>query len=72
MQTILYSHRLKSVLQHTVRDLGLALSLDDGAAQMSILENEAVIRETAALMGIEVEIHRSEAGAVAIFYNPGS
>ena len=66
MQTILYSHRLKSVLQHTVRDLGLALSLDDGAAQMSILENEAVIRETTTPIGSRVKAQRSEGRVAAI------
>lgn len=65
---IFYSHRLKSVLQQTVRDLGLVLSMDDSRAGVSIAENEAVIRETATLMGITVEFVPTEKGTTAIFY----
>lgn len=68
MQKIFYSHRLKSVLQHTVVDLGLSLSMDDTSAQMSIRDNEAMMRETAMMLRIKVEISENGSGMIAVFY----
>ena len=65
---IFYSHRLKTVLQHTVRELGLTLSIDDSTAGVSIAENEQMIRETARIMGINVEIVKGANGTSAVFY----
>lgn len=65
---IFYSHRLKTVLQHTVRELGLTLSIDDSSAGVSIAENEQMIRETARIMGINVEIVKGASGTSAVFY----
>lgn len=68
MSQIFYSHRLKTVLQHMVCDLGLTLSIDDSSAQVSITDNEAMLRETAMLMRIRVDIIRGADGASAVFY----
>jgi hypothetical protein len=68
MAAIFYSHRLKTVLQHTVRELGLTVMLDDQRAEVSISENEAMIRETARIMGINVDFQQGDKGMVAIFY----
>ena len=68
LEKILYSHRLKSVLQHTVRDLGVTMSLDDRTGDFSIRANEPMIRETADLMRLRVEIMEIEGGTAAIFY----
>lgn len=68
MAAIFYSHRLKTVLQHTVRDLGLTIILDDSNADVSITENEGMIRETARLMGIKVDIRPGDTGMIAIFH----
>jgi hypothetical protein len=66
---IFYSHRLKTVLQHTVRELGLTLSIDDSNAGVSIAENEQMIRETARIMGIKVEFIAGANGTSVVFYN---
>ncbi|KIC51866.1 MULTISPECIES: hypothetical protein [Tateyamaria] len=68
MKPIMYSHRLKSVLQHTVRELGLTLVLDDGRTELDLAENEAMIRETAQLLGLQVHFERNEAGLSVTFY----
>jgi hypothetical protein len=46
MTPVMYSHRLKNVLQHTVRELGLTVSLTDENTPVSLADNEAMIRET--------------------------
>lgn len=68
MQPVMYSHRLKTVLQHTVRELGLTLSLSDEKTDLSLSENEAMIRETAALLGIQVHIEQSAEGTYVTFF----
>lgn len=68
MKPIMYSHRLKSVLQHTVRELGLTVVLDDGRTDLDLVENEAMIRETAALLGLQVHFEPNEAGVSVTFY----
>jgi hypothetical protein len=67
MQKILYSHRLKTVLQHTVRDLGVTISFDDSGTDFSIEENMAVLKETALLMQVRIHVERSKTGTIVIF-----
>ncbi len=69
MPPIMYSHRLKSVLQHTVRELGLTLVLDDHRSELSLADNEAMIQETAQMMGLKLDVQRSETGATFTFYS---
>ncbi len=68
MHPVLYSHRLKSVLQHTVRDLGLTLVLADHRSDLNLAEVEAMIGETAQLMNIKIDIQRSDEGTTVTFY----
>ncbi|MEP1520568.1 hypothetical protein [Ascidiaceihabitans sp.] len=68
MQPVLYSHRLKTVLQHTVRELGLTLVLNDQQSLLPLRENEAVIRESAALLGINVNIEISADSTTVTFF----
>ncbi|GGX43430.1 hypothetical protein GCM10007385_09180 [Tateyamaria omphalii] len=68
MAPIMYSHRLKSVLQHSVRELGLTVVLDDGRSEVSLSENEAMIRETASLLGIQVHFEPNESSVSVTFY----
>jgi hypothetical protein len=67
MQKILYSHRLKTVLQHTVRDLGVTMSLDDSGSGFAIEENLAMMKETAQLMQVRMQVDRTKSGTVVIF-----
>ncbi|WP_299147074.1 hypothetical protein [uncultured Tateyamaria sp.] len=69
MKPTMYSHRLKSVLQQTVRELGLTVVLDDGQSEMSLLENEAMLRETAALLGVQVHVEQRDSGVSVTFFN---
>ena len=68
MQPVMYSHRLKSVLQHTVRELGLTVSLTDENATVSLAENEAMIRETAGMLGIQLSVEHGENGTYMTFF----
>jgi hypothetical protein len=68
MQNVMYSHRLKGVLQHTVRELGLTLSLTDENAGVSLTDKEAMIRETAMLLGIQLSFEQGPNGTVVTFY----
>lgn len=68
MHPVMYSHRLKTVLQHTVRELGLTVSINDERTELSLKENEPMIRETAALLGLQVQFDETEAGTYATFY----
>jgi hypothetical protein len=68
MQNVMYSHRLKGVLQHTVRELGLTVSLTDENAGVSLADNEAMIRETAAILGIPLSIEHGANGTFVTFY----
>jgi EAL domain-containing protein (putative c-di-GMP-specific phosphodiesterase class I) len=67
MQTTLYSHRLKTVLQHTVRDLGVTISIDDSGSDFSVEDNLAMMKETAQLMHVRIHVDRSSTGTVVIF-----
>lgn len=68
MKPMMYSHRLKMVLQHTVRELGLTVSLNDELTDLSLAENEAMIRETASLLGIQIQIDTSDTGTYVTFF----
>ena len=68
MQATLYAHRLKTVLQHTVVDLGLTMSIDDETAKVSLSDNEAVLMETASALGIQVDIQKSTNATTVTFY----
>ncbi|WP_152541090.1 hypothetical protein [Sulfitobacter noctilucae] len=69
MPPVMYSHRLKTVLQHSMRELGLTLSMTDENSALSLGENEAMIGETAALMGINVQIELTDSGTFVTFYS---
>lgn len=68
MQTTLYSHRLKAVLQHSVCELGVTLSIDDEGADLSLADHEAIIRQTAMGLGIKVNIEKTGRTTTATFY----
>ena len=68
MKPVMYSHRLKSVLQQTVRELGLTVVLNDARTELDLRENEAMIRETAALLGIEVHFETGADGVSVTFF----
>ena len=68
MNGILYSHRLKSVLQQMVADLGLTLSFDDSRTDLALAENEAMLRETAQLLGVNIHIESHDSGTTVTFY----
>ena len=68
MQPVMYSHRLKAVLQHTVRELGLTLSITDENSALALAENEAMIRETAQLMGIQVQFESTSGATYVTFF----
>lgn len=53
MPPLMYSHRLKSVLLHTLRELRLVLRTTDQSSDLSLAENELMIRETIVFQGIE-------------------
>lgn len=59
MHPVMYSHRLKTVLQHTVRELGVTLSLSDEHTDLDLAQNEPMIRETATLLGLQVRFEQS-------------
>ena len=69
MKPTMYSHRLKSVLQQTVRELGLTVVLDDGQSELDLLENEAMLRETAALLGVQIHVEQRDSGASVTSFN---
>jgi len=68
MLATLYSHRLKTVLQHSVVELGLTISMDDESAALSLSDHEAVIRETAAMLRIKVNIEKTGQATTVVFY----
>lgn len=68
MNGILYSHRLKSCLQQMVRELGLTLSFDDSETDLSLAENEKMLRETASLLGLNVHFEHHENGSTVTFF----
>ena len=68
MKPVMYSHRLKTVLQHTVRELGLTIVLDDTRTELDLIENEAMIRETAAMLGLQVHFENSDNGSSVSFF----
>lgn len=69
--TPFYSHRLKTVLQHMVCDLGLTVSMEDGGARVSIAESRAMIEETAQRMGVSARFLTTDRGEAVIF-EPGA
>ncbi|MEO0937732.1 MAG: hypothetical protein AAFY38_06220 [Pseudomonadota bacterium] len=68
MTPVMYSHRLKTVLQHSVRELGLTVVLDDGRSELNLKDNEAMIRETAQLLGIQVHFENGNGSVSVTFY----
>ncbi|MEL6483001.1 MAG: hypothetical protein AAFQ75_16250 [Pseudomonadota bacterium] len=68
MTPIMYSHRLKTVIQHTVRELGLTLVLDDSRTALDLAENEPMIRETATMLGVQVHFEHRDDGSSVSFY----
>ena len=68
MQATLYSHRLRAVLQNTVVDLGLTLSIDDETAGLPLSDNEPTIRETAAMLGVQVDVQKAADATTVTFY----
>ncbi|MCF6444325.1 hypothetical protein [Nereida sp. MMG025] len=59
---------MKSVLTHTVKELGLQLTIDDSNTDFSIIENQAMLLETATLMRIQVKIVEQGRNATATFF----
>ena len=68
MQPVLYSHRLKNVLQLMVRDLGLVMVLDDQSSQLDLSANEATIREAALQLGVQMDVQQGEQGTTITFF----
>ncbi|SDW64983.1 hypothetical protein [Litoreibacter albidus] len=68
MQATVYAHRIKAVLQHSVVELGLTLSIDDESAQVSLSQNEATLRDVAKTLGIQIDIQKSTNATTVTFY----
>ncbi len=52
---IVYSHRLQAILQQLVLDLGLDLVLSDDNSQVSLVDNEQMLRDVAGGLNIELK-----------------
>lgn len=55
MSRLVYSHRLKTLLQQTVVDLGVSLTLNDRGADVSLRDHEKVLEEAAAMLKLRAE-----------------
>lgn len=56
MAQTLYSHRLKALLQQTVVELGLTLTLSDATADLQLADHEAMIAELARSLKLKAEM----------------
>lgn len=61
---IVYSHRFSSVLQQVVVELGLDLVLSDENSPVSLVDNEKMLNETAALLNVDVKKLAAKNGVV--------
>lgn len=52
MAKIVYSHRIVSVLQQVVGDLGLTVTFTDENTDIDLIANEATFREASDLLGL--------------------
>lgn len=68
MAPTMYSHRLKSVLQQTVRELALTMVLDDHRSEISLSENGVMIKEKAQFLGIELDVKRADDRTTITFH----
>ena len=64
---ILYSHRLRNIVQQSVVELGFILTTSDGDADLSLSDHEAVLKEVAEGLGVQLKIERAAAGTQATF-----
>ncbi|MEL7214403.1 MAG: hypothetical protein AAGJ96_00530 [Pseudomonadota bacterium] len=64
MAKIVYSHRIVSVMQQLVVDLGLTITLTDQNSEIDLVSNEAAFQEAAALLGLSFS-KVSQGGGVA-------
>ena len=62
---IVYSHRMQTIMQQVVVDLGLTLTLSDAGAPISLKENEQMFRDLAGIMMLDMKV--DSAGDVTIF-----
>lgn len=65
MSRIVYSHRIQGILQQTVVELGLTLTLSDDGSDVSLKENDAMLSNVTDAMGIV--LHRAETNGVSIY-----
>jgi len=61
---ILYSHRLQSVLQQLVVELGLDLILSDDNSPVSLVDNEQMLNEVALALNVDVKKLAANNGSV--------
>ncbi len=61
---IVYSHRINTVLQQIVVDLGLELVLSDENSPVSLLDNEKMLTETAMLLNVDCKKLAAKNGSV--------
>lgn len=61
---IVYSHRFSGVLQQLVVELGLDMILTDENSPVSLADNEAMLSEVSAGMGVEMKKIAAANGSV--------
>lgn len=69
MQPIVYSHRIQSVLQHVVKELGLTLTLSDGDCEISLANNQEMLRNLADMMEVEFVANTDREISIFTFRN---
>ena len=69
MQPVMYSHRPKTVLQHTVRELDVTVALGDEKTGLSVPDTEAMTFETAVMLGIQRHFAQGPEGTYVTFFS---
>lgn len=67
MERVLYSHRLKALLQQTVVENGLTMTLSDSAAEVSLASHERMISEVAQSIHVKVEVIKQGNSTSVVF-----
>ncbi|MEL6126345.1 MAG: hypothetical protein AAFR57_08120 [Pseudomonadota bacterium] len=67
MSKILYSHRIQGVIQQCVKELGLTLMLSDENTDLSLADNEQMLHDVCAMLGVKVQKHVEGERCVFIF-----
>ena len=64
LEMVLYSHRLNSILQQVVVELGLDLVLSDENSPLSLQDNEPMRKETAMMLNVDVKKLSAKNGSI--------